>query len=78
MIGKDENNQVHASDSSCNNDVVRLIAAMKILKDTRDCIDYLSDGKTIEELKAYRENTRMNQRAGEIKKEIGMDKGDER
>ncbi len=73
-IGIDENNQVHELGSNFNPKIVDVIAAMKLLRDTRACIDYLGNGKSLEELRKGIEAERINERAGELRKEIGVER----
>ncbi len=53
MRDREENNQIHQFDFACNSEVAELITTMKVLKNPRDCIDYLANGKSKEELKKY-------------------------
>lgn len=59
---ENENNLVHASDYDFNQKVVEAVALARSAENVRNYIDYLGNGKDIQEVRNNKSVSRINQR----------------
>ncbi len=59
---ENENNLVHASDYDFNQKVVEAVALARSAENVRNYIDYLGNGKDIQEIRNNKSVSRINQR----------------
>ena len=59
---RDENNEVHESDTGFNKIVVETIGIAKNASSVSECINTLANGRTVEEVRAEKDKARVDAR----------------
>ena len=70
-FGKDENNQVHESDSKFNKSVVEAIGIARATSSVSQCINALNIGQTARSIIGKKDDVRVTKRAEWTEEEIG-------
>ncbi len=72
-FAKDENNQVHKSDTGFNKDVVEVIGIVKNSHDVKECINALVSERTANSLREDNSKKRIDDKKEWTKDEIGIE-----
>ncbi len=74
-----ENNDLGAKEGSCNPTIIDLRDRAQLTKTAREMMNSMYDKIAADDIRKGKENKRIQERAEELKKEIGVDReGDER
>lgn len=72
-----ENNDLRAKEGSCNPAIKDIRDRAQLTKTAREMMNSMYDKIAADEIRKGKENKRIQERAAELKKEIGRDRGDD-
>lgn len=72
------NNELHQRERDCNPVIIDIRDRAQLTNGTREMLNSMYDKRAADDIRKDKANKRIQERAGELKKEIGLDRGDER